>query len=216
MLVTAEVVRRALADCDGSVSWKGPIDVRDAKPAAVVVPLTFAPEPSVIVVLRGSQLKDHPGEVGFPGGKPEPGDADLRATALRELGEEIGVADSEVEWLGRLGACPVITGRYLIHPFVAALREGAAPRVVSTEIARVLALPLEPLITGERPFHAVSNLWRGDRSLTPHFELDDCILYGASAHIVHDLLVRVAALLGRELPPPILQEVPPWGDRYRR
>ncbi len=216
MSLTADLIREALADCDGSIRWEGTIDLRGARPAGVVVPIRFTPEPSVILVLRSAHLDDHAGEVGFPGGKPEPEDADLQATALRELGEEIGVGAGEVAWLGRLGACPVITGRYLIHPFVAALDERAAPRVASTEIARVLTLPIEPLLSGELPYHAVEGTFRGQRVLAPHFPLDGCVLYGASAYIVYDLLARIAARLGRALPAPVLDTAPPWGDRYRR
>lgn len=216
MLLTVDLVREALADCDGSIRWEGTIDLSSARPAGVVVPLQFSPSPSVILVLRGAHLDDHAGEVGFPGGKPEPGDADLQATALRELSEEVGVGADEVAVLGRLGAVPVITGRYLIHPFVAALGEGAVPRVASAEIARVLTLPLEPLLSGELPYHAVEGTFRGERVLAPHFPLDGCVLYGASAYIVYDLLARVASRLGRELPAPILDTDPPWGDRYRR
>src|SRR5262249_36338496 len=148
------------------------IDASRARPAAVVVPLRLDPEPAAIVVLRGSQLKDHGGEVGFPGGKPDPGDADLTATALRELEEEVGVPASDVEICGQLMPMPVITGRYLIHPFVGALAPGATPRVASREVARVLALPLLPLLRGEQPIAAVSGEWSGARIFAPHFPLD--------------------------------------------
>src|SRR5439155_12385068 len=74
MPVTADLIREALADCDGSMRWQGPIDLRDARPASVVVPIVFSPEPSVVAVLRASHLADHAGEVGFPGVKPDPGD----------------------------------------------------------------------------------------------------------------------------------------------
>jgi 8-oxo-dGTP pyrophosphatase MutT (NUDIX family) len=191
------------------------IDVSRAKDAAVVVPLRLDPEPHVVLVLRGAQLADHAGEVGFPGGKPEPSDRDLEATALRELAEEVAVAPADVQILGKLRPIPVITGRYLIHPFVGLLAREAAPRVASAEIARVLELPLLPLIEGERPIAAVRGQW-GDRIVfAPHFEVDGAILYGASAYIFYELLARLAAKLGRTLPPPEITDRLPWGDRYR-
>lgn len=216
MLLTADLIAEALADCDGAIRWQGPIDISRAKPAGVVVPILFGDEPAVVMVLRGAHLDDHAGEVGFPGGKPEPEDLDLRATALRELGEETGVAADQVSFLGRLGACPVITGRYVIHPFVAALAEGASPRSASSEVARVITVPIEPLLTGERPYHAITGTWHGERVLVPHFPLEGCVLYGASAYIFHDLLLRIAAQTGRTLPPPVLDSEVPWGSRYER
>jgi 8-oxo-dGTP pyrophosphatase MutT (NUDIX family) len=192
------------------------VDARRAKAAAVVVPVQLDPEPVVVLVLRGAHLTDHGGEVGFPGGKPEPGDRDLGATALRELEEEVGVTASEVELVGELAPTPVITGRYLIHPFVGVLRPGAAPRVASAEIARVLALPILPLLAGERRIEAVRGEWRGATIFAPHFALEGCVLYGASAYIFYELLARLAARLSVTLPQPKIDEAAPapWGDRY--
>ncbi|MFO0762998.1 MAG: CoA pyrophosphatase [Byssovorax sp.] len=216
MSLTADQVREAIAGIDGSIRWPGPIDVSRAMPAGVVVPLLLTGEPRVALVLRSAHLDDHAAEVGFPGGKPDPSDADLRATALRELGEETGVTADQVTWLGILSACPVITGRFLIHPFVAALSADAAPHVASSEIARVIELPIEPLITGETPTYGVESEYQGVRILAPHFRLDGCVLYGASAYIFYELLARIAAHTGRSLPVPRLEAVPPWGNRYRR
>lgn len=185
-----------------------------ARAAAVAVPIRLGVEPCATLVLRSSALREHAGEVGFPGGKQDPEDPDLEATALRELEEEVALGPDDVEVLGRLRAVSVITGRYLIHPFVALLREGHRPRITSPEIARLLDVPLLPWITGAAIHYGVRTEWRGSESIMPHFELDGCILYGASACIFHELLQRLAVMLGRELPAPLLQEELPWGDRY--
>jgi 8-oxo-dGTP pyrophosphatase MutT (NUDIX family) len=210
------MIRASLAHALPMPALGSAIDVSNARAAAVVVPLRLDGEPRVVVVLRGSHLKDHAGEVGFPGGKPEPADADLEATALREMEEELGVPPSDVEILGSLMPMPVITGRYLIHSFVGALAAGAAPRAASSEIARVMELPLLPYILGERPIAAIRGEWSGTVVFAPHFPVDGCVLYGASAYIFYELLARLASQLGRALPPPELQTTPPWGDRYSR
>jgi 8-oxo-dGTP pyrophosphatase MutT (NUDIX family) len=210
------MIRAALAQAMPMPALGSVIDVSQARAAAVVVPLRLDGEPRVVVVLRGSHLKDHAGEVGFPGGKPEPTDADLTATALREMDEELAVPASEVEILGSLMPTPVITGRYLIHSFVGALAPGAAPRAASSEIARVMELPLLPYILGERRIAAIKGEWGGTVVFAPHFPVDGCVLYGASAYIFYELLARLASQLGRALPPPELQTEPPWGDRYSR
>ena len=216
MRIDTKLIREALADPLPLPALGSSIDSSRARPAAVVVPLRLDPEPVTVVVLRGSQLKDHGGEVGFPGGKPDPGDADLTATALRELEEEVGVAASDVEICGPLNPMPVITGRYLIHPFVGALAPGAAPRVASKEVARVLTLPLLPLLTGEQPIGAIRGEWNGALIFAPHFPLDGCVLYGASAYILYELLARLANRLGSPLPAPVIEQEPPWGSRYAR
>ncbi|MGZ3423728.1 MAG: NUDIX hydrolase [Polyangiales bacterium] len=186
-------------------------------PAAVAVPISFSPaHPGrVYAVLRGKQLRDHAGEVGFPGGKVEPGDADLRATALRELGEEVAIHDAEP--LGALTPVPVITGRYLIHPFVVALGE-TVPSLASEEIAAILPVDLEAYLSGDRIMGGVQGTYQGHSFVTPHFDLekglDKAVLYGASAFVLYELLVLIAGELGQPLPPPRIVTEPPWGDRY--
>lgn len=186
------------------------------RPAAVCVPIAFEPEPVAFAVLRAASLRDHAGEVGFPGGKPEQGDADLRATALRELGEEVALFDVDV--LGVLSEVPVVTGRYVIHPFVADI--GAArPEIRASEVAEILPIRLLPYLTGAAVYEAVQTTWRGLEFLTPHFHVDartreGVVLYGASAFMLWELLLRVAAELGEPLPGPVLVDSRPWGERY--
>jgi 8-oxo-dGTP pyrophosphatase MutT (NUDIX family) len=209
-IITRETLRAAL----DLPAWSRPFRAEGARAAAVAIPIRLNPEPSATLVLRSSALREHAGEVGFPGGKQDPGDPDLLSTALRELEVEVEVGPDHVEVLGQLAPVAVITGRYLIHPFVALLRGGPGARISSPEIARVLEVPLLPWITGSAVMGGVRAEWRAREIYVPHFDLDGCVLYGASAFIFHELLQRLAAVLGRELPPPRLQAELPWGDRY--
>jgi 8-oxo-dGTP pyrophosphatase MutT (NUDIX family) len=215
-VIDEALLRRALEGPVALPDLGSRIDVRNAKAAAVVVPVALTPIPIAFVVLRSPHLAEHAGEVGFPGGKPDPADTGLAATALRELEEEVGVPRASVDLVGELRPIPVITGRYLIHPFVGVLREGVSPTVASAEIARVIAVPLLPLLDGERPIQAIRGEWGGREIFAPHFPLDGCVLYGASAYILYELLARLAARLGTTLPEPRVQDELPWGDRYAR
>ena len=168
----------------------------------------------MIAVVRSEELRDHPGEVGFPGGKLEPGDSDLRAAAFREVEEEVALASTDLDELGTLSPIPVVTGRYLIHPFVAAIRSGAEARVASGELSKMVYVPIVPWITGERQHGAVASEWRGQRWLLPHFDVADRVLYGASAFIFYELLLRLCSVLDVEMPEPRVQDDLPWGTRY--
>jgi 8-oxo-dGTP pyrophosphatase MutT (NUDIX family) len=214
-------LRITAADVRGAVAGQaqpletGPIDVSAARPAGVAVLIALSPEPLMYLVLRGSHLADHAGEIAFPGGKPDPGDASLQATAAREALEEVGVEERDIEWVGTLSPVPVITGRYMIHAFVGLLAEGVVPRVASGEIVKVLSLPLAPYIAGDLLVRAVEVEWHGHRMLAPHFPIDAHILYGATAYITWELLLRLAAAMGRELSPPAMESTAPWAKRYR-
>lgn len=192
----------------------GPIDVSAARPAAVAVPIALAPEPTIHLVLRGSHLADHAGEIAFPGGKAEASDASLRATAAREMLEEVGVHEREIEWIGELSPIPVITGRYVIHPFVGLLAAGVVPRVASGEIAEVLTLPIAPYVLGEQRVRAIVGRWGGAEVLAPHFPVGGRILYGATAYVTYELLARIAAAIGGALAPPVIEAEAPWANRY--
>src|SRR5471032_2209518 len=71
--------------------------VRPIRPAAVLVPIIDHPEPTVLLTHRTKELPSHPGQISFPGGKIDKGDADPLAAALRETDEEIGLDRGHIE-----------------------------------------------------------------------------------------------------------------------
>lgn len=90
-------------------------------PAAVLIPILERPEAlSVLFMRRSARLKHHSGQVGFPGGRMEAGDADLVATALRETHEELGIRPRQVEVAGFLAPIPTLSG-YAVTPVVGLL-----------------------------------------------------------------------------------------------
>lgn len=179
------------------------------RPAAVVVPVHFEPEPTVSFVLRAAHLSAHAGEIAFPGGKPEPGEQ-LVDTALREAEEEVGLRSEDFELLGTLTPVPVITGAFLIHPFVMAVREGAEPRAASGEVERVLQTSVIAWLSGELRRCGYPVEWRGNRVVMPEFSIGDRTLFGATAIVFNELCVRIADALGVDLPEPELLEKPAW------
>lgn len=208
--LTESLLRRALQGDHGlPFAGAGATAERDA---ATLLPVTPGSDPELLAILRAGRLADHGGEIGFPGGKPEPQDADLLATALRETEEEVGIPAADVAHVGKLVPTTVITRKYRIHPFVA-LRNREGPLVLaSDEVAGVYALRLWDYLRGDAVIAGVPT----PTGFFPHFPLaDGRTLYGASAVSFYELLSRLAAALGRQLPPAQMTDEVPWAGRYR-
>jgi 8-oxo-dGTP pyrophosphatase MutT (NUDIX family) len=111
--------------------------------AAVLVPLVERPQGlQVLLTLRASHLKNHAGQISFPGGRIEPGDAGPWEAALREAVEEIGLRSEYVTPAGYLPDHVVITG-FRVTPAVAFVRPGFALRLDATEVEDVFEVPLD-------------------------------------------------------------------------
>ena len=110
--------------------------------AAVLVPIVNRDEGlTVLLTQRSPDLLDHPGQISFPGGRLEPGDADAGAAALREAEEEVGLPGSRVSILGELASYDTVTG-YRVTPVVGWV-EPPVPMVADpVEVADVFEVPL--------------------------------------------------------------------------
>ena len=144
--------------------------------------------PRLLLIERSSTLRAHAGQIAFPGGKPEPGDASLAETARREAQEEVGL-DRDVEVLGRLDPVPTPTG-FLIMPFVAFAPPGWQPRITSGEVTRLLTPSVDRL--RDPSVHRVTGrgVWRGYAYELHEYAIGTPKLWGATARMVWDLLRR--------------------------
>jgi 8-oxo-dGTP pyrophosphatase MutT (NUDIX family) len=137
---------------------------------------------------RRADLRRHAGEISFPGGRRDEGDADLPSTALRESHEEIGLPPDAVELLGALQPTPTFVTDYAIYPFVGLIEPGFAWVLQEREVAQVLELPIDRLRAGYARRRIVR---RGLPFRTDAYEADGHVIWGATARIVADLLDRV-------------------------
>jgi 8-oxo-dGTP pyrophosphatase MutT (NUDIX family) len=167
------------------------MQARGGTDAAVLVPLHGWPdEPGLIFTERRADMRRHAGEISFPGGRRDDGDADLTATALREAEEEIGLDSATVELSGALPPASTFVTGYRIHPYVGLIPNPAelVLKPNPAEVETVLAFSLAGLRAG----YAMRRLVRrGVPIHTPTYEVDGHLIWGATARILGDLLARL-------------------------
>ena len=122
------------------------LEVHGRTDAGVLVPLYVEDgELHAVFTKRREDLRRHPGEISFPGGRYDEGESDLRATALREAHEEIGLPPDAVEIVGALQPTPTIATGYAVYPFVGLIEPGRVWTLSAREVAEVLELSLSEL-----------------------------------------------------------------------
>lgn len=154
--------------------------------AAVLALLVELPELALVFTKRADDLRRHPGEISFPGGLMDPGDADLASTALREAREEIGLDPALPEILGALPPVHTTVSGILVVPFVGMLVDPPVLSVDGRETDRVLTFSVDRLLEAE----AVHELERPDgrRWFGWLYEVEGTTVWGATGRMLHDLL----------------------------
>ena len=160
------------------------------RPAAVLIPLLKENGSwQVLFTRRNADLAEHSGQVAFPGGRSDPGDASPEATALREAHEEIGLNPGDVRLLGRLHDFITITN-YRVTPVVGRIPWPYPLRPSPVEVSRIFTIPLEWLADPHNFEEKHRSLPATGRSASVIYyqPYDQEILWGASARFTLTLL----------------------------
>ena len=174
------------------------MEVAGSASAAVLAPL-FERDGELYAVFTKcrSHLRLHAGQISFPGGRPEPGDEDLAHTALREAHEEIGLDPASVVLVGALAPTPTVVSDIAIYPVVGLIPAPAAPwRLAEEEVEAVIEASLRELAAT----HRLELIERrdGTRVTTDAYSAGADTIWGATARILTDLLVRLAGVLASD------------------
>ena len=192
-LVNEDVLRARLSG-PGPESWLDDSELSGGTtasliPAAVLVGVATGRTPGVLLTRRTAHLRQHSGQVSFPGGRIDAEDASPEAAALREAYEEVGLDAGHAEILGRLSDYATGTG-YRITPVLALLTPGYATQASKHEVSDVFQLPLAVLLdpaAPERRGATFRGTWR-EYWVWPHPEQH---IWGATAAILVHLARRI-------------------------
>ena len=145
----------------------------------------------VLLQRRAATLSSHPGQVSFPGGRAEPTDADVVATALREAQEETGLDPDGVEILSTLPEVPLLASNHLVTPVLGWWRAPSRVAAVDhAETVEVFRAPVAQLLDPKNRFTTVLRP-PGHEFRGPAFDLDGTIVWGFTA-ILLDTIFEAA------------------------
>ena len=168
---------------------------REPAHASVLVPLVDRGDHvHVLLTQRTDHLRDHAGQISFPGGRAETHDEDATATALREAEEEVGLLPRHVEVIGQLPIYTTVTA-FVVTPVVALIKPPFTLTLDSFEVAEAFEVPLQFLMTPahhQRHQFELDNVKREFYSMPweaagPDGEMRRYFIWGATAAMLRNL-----------------------------
>ena len=163
----------------------------NARPSAVLCLLfPMNDELHVLLMKRREDNTAHSGQVSFPGGSYEPTDADLKATALREAQEEVGILSSEVDILGALTPLYIPVSNFNVYPFVGYAKQRPEYNLSHNEVSYTIEVPLATLLQPVRKIKTdVTSpvLPTVIRNVNAYKLEDGTIIWGATAMMISEL-----------------------------
>ncbi len=167
---------------------KKPLPDKGLTRAAVLIPL-YQKEGEYYILLtkRTERVEVHKGQLSFPGGTWDENDADLRATALRESFEEIGLRAQDIEILGELDDAPTITSNFAVTPFVAVIPHPYQFKISQREVEELVEVPLSALLDRNN-FSEELLQRRGQTIVSYNYRYKNHVIWGATGRIIKGFL----------------------------
>jgi 8-oxo-dGTP pyrophosphatase MutT (NUDIX family) len=177
---------------DWDLDRAGPPPVAVLTPASVLMAISDEAAPQLLFTRRTANLKRHPGQVAFPGGRQDAEDADAVAAALREAEEEVALPRSQVQVLGTLDPYRTGTG-YLVTPVVGVVPPGLTLRAHPDEVDELFHVPLAHVLDPANHLRQ-SGQWQGQTRHYWSIRHDRHYIWGATAGMIVALSRRLETL----------------------
>jgi 8-oxo-dGTP pyrophosphatase MutT (NUDIX family) len=165
-----------------------PLKFPDDARAAAALLLVYPHDDTVHIALtvRGSEMRNHTGQVSFPGGRVDEGET-IEQAALREANEEVGVDPGAIEILGRLTPLHIPVSRYILHPVVGSTAVRPAFQRAEWEVARIIEAPVPVLHDPKTIKREIRTRLANGQTIevdVPFYDVDGEKVWGATAMIL--------------------------------
>ncbi|WP_281540716.1 NUDIX hydrolase [Maribacter aestuarii] len=168
---------------EGKIKMKNP---RKAAVLALFYP-SFENKTQLLCILRKTYNGVHSNQVGFPGGKVEQEDKDLRATALRETHEEVGVHPKDVTVIREISEIYIPPSNFEVQPYIGLYREPRPFVIQETEVERFIEIPLTDFLKDTNVVTKKLSTSYAKEIDVPAFELNGYIVWGATAMMLSEI-----------------------------
>ena len=167
--------------------------------AAVLLPIYYKQgQYYILFTKRTETVKEHKGEISFPGGAYQGGDGTLVNTALRECAEEIGLMADEIEVLGELDDIVTVTSSYIVSPFVGFIPWPHALKVDQREAEEIIEVPASALLD-KGCLREETKIIDGEAVTLYFYHYQGRVIWGATARILNQFLNIFTQVMGNNM-----------------
>lgn len=166
------------------------LDLKAVNPRIAAVMMLLYPknkETHLVLIVRNAYEGVHSSQIAFPGGKYETFDISYEATALRETQEEVGILSEKIEIVKEFSPMYIPPSNFLVHPFLGISHDELSFYPDVREVAEIIELPLSTFLDDEIIIEATLSTSYGSNILVPAFNIQNHIVWGATAMILSEL-----------------------------
>lgn len=175
------------------------INFKKKKPSKAAVMALFYPsqtqETMLVLILRNTYQGVHSAQIGFPGGRVEPEDENLKATALRETWEEIGILPEKIKIVKELTDIYIPPSNFLVRPFIGIADKTPTFVPQESEVAAIIEVSLDNFLNDEFLVEKILTTSYATQIKVPAFQFDEHVVWGATGMMLNEVKAIMKSLL---------------------